>query len=319
MLFPILGLVGFAGVVLFAVWLIIAALRDKKIMIPFVGMLVFALLVGASVFMISREDSEPADKSSGDQSTVDRSEPDRSNGDKSDTSADKSSEPSDSSGENSSGKDDKPSQTKSESWEVTYKNSIIYKNSLDDIACYAIVEVENTGTVDLYLDDATFDFEDENGKLLATYSTMISSDPDIIAPGEKGYFYCNMATLDRDITENTEYVFNPSLKIKKSQKSIVRYNISDLSISDGGFLSPFSVIGRIENNTGEDAGLVWICCIAYRNDGTPIAACGTNITDLGAGEKTSFNLSASHLMNLDVKLSDIADYKVYACKTQYQF
>ena len=47
-------------------------------------------------------------------------------------------------------------------------------------------------------------------------------------------------------------------------------------------------------------GLVWIACIIYRDDGTPIAACGTNVTDLAAGQKTSFDLSASHLMNLDI-------------------
>lgn len=223
------------------------------------------------------------------------------------------------SGPSDSDKAEKPSKAESESWEVTYQNSVIYKNSLNDIDCYAIVEVENTGNVDLYLKDASFDFEDESGKLLATYSTMISADPDIIAPGEKGYFYCNMATLKGDITEDTEYVFNPSLKLEKSKNSIVRYDISDLSISKGDFLSPFSIIGRIENNTDEDAGLVWIVCILYRDDGTPIAACGTNVTDLEAGQKTSFDLSAVHLMNLNIDLSDIADYKVYACKTQYQF
>ena len=178
--------------------------------------------------------------------------------------------------------------------------------STGDIACYAIVEVENTGNVDLYLKDASFDFEDESGKLLATYSSMISTDPEIVAPGEKGYFYCNMATIKGDITENTEHVFKPALKIEKSKNSIIRYNISDLSISEGDFLSPFNIIGRIDNNTDEDAGLVWIACIIYRDDGTPIAACGTNVTDLAAGQKTSFDLSASHLMNLDIKLSDIA-------------
>ena len=84
---------------------------------------------------------------------------------------------------------------------------------------------------------------------------MISADPEIVAPGEKGYFYCNMATIKGDITENTEYVFKPALKIEKSKNSIIRYNISDLSISEGDFLSPFNIIGRIDNNTDEDAGL----------------------------------------------------------------
>lgn len=204
-------------------------------------------------------------------------------------------------------------------YEIKYQNSRVYKNSIGHIACYAIVEIENTGNVDLYLDDATFDFEDSSGKLLATYNTLISSDPDIIAPGEKGYFYCNMSTLRGDIDEKTEYIFVPKLKVKQSQKAIIRYDISDLSISEGNSFSPFDVIGRITNNTGDDAGLVWIACVFYRSDGTPIAASGTNITDLAKGETKTFNISTIDMLSADFDYSEIADYKVFACKTQYQF
>lgn len=205
------------------------------------------------------------------------------------------------------------------SWEITYQNSKIFRNVLDNVALYAIVEVQNTGTANLYLKDASFDFEDSSGNLLATYSTLISADPSIIAPGEKGYFYCNMAPLSGDIDENTDYVFVPSIKIEKSKKDIIRYSVSDLSISDGGMMSPINIIGRVENNTDEADSLVWVACILYREDGTPIAAHGTNITDLGAGEKVSFSASALQLSELGIELSDVSDYKVYAEKTQYQF
>lgn len=215
-----------------------------------------------------------------------------------------------------------PTQTKEhpvEAYEITYQNCILHRDTLDQICCYAIVEVENTGTVNLYLDDATFDFEDKDGKLLATYSTMISSDPDIIAPGEKGYFYCNMGILKGDIDENTEYNFVPNLKIVKSKNEIIRYDITDTSITEGGMLSPATVIGRIKNNTNDDVGLVWVAVVFFREDGTPIAACGTNVTDLKAGEQQSFDADAVYLMNLNLEYSDITRYEVYACKTQYQF
>ncbi len=91
MLFPILGLVGAAGAIISAVLLIIMILREKSILLPGILLLVSALLVGVSVFMIIREESEPADKSSVDQSTVDQSEPDKSKPDKPDTSQDKAS------------------------------------------------------------------------------------------------------------------------------------------------------------------------------------------------------------------------------------
>lgn len=206
-----------------------------------------------------------------------------------------------------------------ESWEITYQNYQISQNSLGDLDLYAIVEVENTGTVDLYLDDATFDFENSDGSLAATYSSMISSDPEIIAPGEKGYFYCNMASLDGEVDVNAEYTFVPNLKIEKSKNDIIRYPVSDLSISEGDSLSPLTVIGRVENNTEEDDGLIWVACVLFREDDTPIAAFGTNVTDLAAGQKSSFSADAVWLMNLNIKFDDIARYEVYACKSQFQF
>lgn len=215
-----------------------------------------------------------------------------------------------------------PEQTKEQTvdaYEITYQNCVVYRDSIDQICCYAIVEVKNTGTVNLYLDDATFDFEDKNGELLATYSTMISSDPDIIAPGEKGYFYCNTGILKGEIDENTEYNFVPHLKVKQSKNEIIRYEITETSITEGGMLSPATVIGRIKNNTDDDAGLVWVAVVFFREDGTPIAACGTNVTDLKAGEQTSFDADAVWLMDLNLNYFDIARYEVYACKTQYQF
>lgn len=203
-------------------------------------------------------------------------------------------------------------------YEITYQSSYIYRNMLDEINCYALVEIENTSAEDLYLGSAIFDFEDSSGKLLATYSSMISSDPDIIAPGEKGYFYCNMATLEGEIDEKTDYIFNPTIKVERSKKEIIRYPITELSISESS-LAPFTIIGRVENNTDEDESMLWISCILYRSDGTPIGVCGTNILDFTAGSKASFDLTAVYLTGLDIKLSDIDHYEVYACKTQYQF
>ena len=206
-----------------------------------------------------------------------------------------------------------------EAYEITYQYSTIYKNMLDEIDCYALVEIKNTGNIDLYLDGATFDFEDSEGKLLGTCSGIVSADPSIIAPGENGYFYCNMGSVKGTIDENTEYVFKPTVKVEESKNDIVRYDISDTSISSGGFTGQVSIIGRITNTTEEDAGLIWISCVLYREDGTPIGVYGTNITDLAAGETTTFDASSVYLSSLDFEMSDVAEYKVYACKTQYQF
>lgn len=205
-----------------------------------------------------------------------------------------------------------------EDYKITYQNAVIYKNTLGKNICSCIVEIENTGKVDLYLDDAVFDFEDKDGNLLATYSTLISCDPERISKGEKGYFYCNSAPVAGNIDENTEYIFSPKLKVEKSKYDIIEYEISETSISEGRHSSEYTVIGRINNITDEDDSMVWLCCVLYRDDGTPIAASGTNILDLRAGETRSFDIKGIELSEWNIEMYEIADYKVYAFKSQYQ-
>lgn len=205
------------------------------------------------------------------------------------------------------------------SYEVTYQNYYLYTDSFGDVRDYIIVEVENTGTVDLYLKSASFEFEDESGHLVAVDSGLVSADPSIIAPGERGYFYSNMGSLSGDsIDINGEYVLIPNLVIEESKNDIIRYEISDTSISSGD-LAPINIIGRITNNTDEDESMVWVAVILFDENGTPLGAAGTNVMDLSAGSTQSFDLDAVYLSSLNISVDDVAWYEVYACKTQYQF
>ena len=174
-------------------------------------------------------------------------------------------------------------------WEITYQNYYMTTDYSGEPEVYVIVEVENKGNINLYLDDSTFDFENLDGSLAGTCSGMISSDPDIIAPGEKGYFYCNMCSVSGSVDPQKEYVLVPNISIEAAKNDIVRYEISDTSITDGDMLSPVTIIGRIENTTNEDDPMAWVACILYREDDTPIAAFGTNVMDLDAGKKVSFD------------------------------
>ena len=324
-MFTYLSLAAFAGVLVFGVLFIIMGLKGGPWKLPSIGMMVcFALLIASVVlpgFWGGEKDPGTADEPS---KAVESREPEESL------------PPAESEGQEiktpeateQPGKTDKPVETgevqestapKSEGpYVITYQNCHIYRDLLGEVSCYILVEIENTSKGNLYLKSAAFDFEDENGNLLGTCSDLISSDPDIIAPGEKGYFYCNMGSVKGGVDENTNYVFKPTLKVEEARNNIVRYDVTDLSITSGKF-GPVDIIGRVTNNTNEGDGLVWVFCVLYRSDGTPIAAYGTNVTDLDAGQTASFDADAIFLGDLDIKLSDVADYKVYACKTQYQF
>lgn len=307
---------GAVGSIVFSILFLLMLIKGNSLKIPFIGMAAFVILMAAGVVLTMLGDKEDgpdtADKASQaveSQGAEETQTPESEGQEESDPP--QAGDPTESLAGGAISENGEP-------YVITYQNSKIYKNSFDEIDCYVLVEIKNTGSDNLYLKDATFDFEDENGGLLGTCSGIVSPDPEIIAPGERGYFYCNMGSVRGNIDEKTNYVFKPTLKVEKAKNDIVRFDISDLSITEGRY-SPVDVIGRITNNTSEDEGLVWISCVLYRADGTPIGVYGTNITDLGAGQTTTFDAGASFLSQLDIKLSDVADYKVYACKTQYQF
>lgn len=204
------------------------------------------------------------------------------------------------------------------SYAVTYQNHTLYTDSLGNLRDYVLVEVKNTGTTNLYLKNASFSFEDENGKLVGVDSGLISADPEIIAPGECGYFYSNMGSVSGDIVADGNYTLAADLIVEEAQNEIVRYEISDTSISAGTF-GPFEVIGRVTNNTDSDESLVWIAAVFYDETDTPLGVAGVNVTDLTAGSSQTFSIGTAFLSELDLSVDDVARYEVYACKTQYQF
>ena len=73
-------------------------------------------------------------------------------------------------------------------YEITHTTFVHYTNSIDIEEYCGIIEIKNTGSSCLYLKDCTFDFEDDDGHLLQA-DKMISTAPDVIAPGEYGYFF----------------------------------------------------------------------------------------------------------------------------------
>lgn len=211
-----------------------------------------------------------------------------------------------------------PSQS-NELYKITYQKCDVFTDSMGDVCCNVIIEIENTSTGNLYLDSPTYDFEDANGKLLGTcdFSAYGSADPKLIAPGEKGYFYSNGGAIKGTLTPDMDYTFVPHLPVKKSNLDIIRYQVRDLSITEGKF-GPCEIVGRVTNNTSKDDGLVWVVFVLYNASNEPIGIYGTNIIDLKAGDTKSFSADSISLPK-EINYKGIANYKVYAAKMQYQF
>ena len=193
-----------------------------------------------------------------------------------------------------------------------------FKDDVDSIGMHvakAFVEIENTGNVPLYLHDAKFDIEDNDGHLLKTES-LVSTCPDAILPGEFGYFYADYIDLD-DVDDSNGLKFVPNYKIDEAKHEIVDYETSDVSIREDDMWKCM-ISGRLTNTTDEKIGLIYVSAIYYDADGNVLGISGTNLTDVEAGATESFEIIGQFFSD-DVSYSDIADYKVIPRAWYIQF
>jgi len=115
------------------------------------------------------------------------------------------------------------------SYEITDTRNSTWVNSIGTTWMQTIVEITNTGSTNLYLSSGSYDLEDANGGLIASRS-MVSTFPDVIAPGEKGYMY-EEATLDDPV--DGELTVLPREDVEEAKIDLIRFPVTDIKISAG--------------------------------------------------------------------------------------
>lgn len=213
-----------------------------------------------------------------------------------------------------------PTSTEEEiKYEVTNTQFHYYKNSIGSTEYYGFVEVENTGSTYLYLGDCTFDLEDDNGHLLQS-DDLIYTSPDVIAPGEKGYYFNGLGSnlIDESVSLDNGVKLVPQFKLevcKKGADAVKEYEVSDTDMKDGTY-GP-KITGRITNSTTEDEGIVSICILFLDENGNVLAVTSSSVTGLDAGMTKSFDCECM-FMNDEIK-DLIKDYKIIAKSDYIQF
>ncbi len=174
-----------------------------------------------------------------------------------------------------------------------------------------VIPVKNTGNTNLYLNVSSVDIESSSGALQEVIK-VVSGYPEILAPGETGYYYDD-GLYDGTEMDNLKAV--PHLKISPAKYDLIRFTVSDVQITDGTIGGP-KIIGRAENNTSEAQRLVYVVANLFDATGKFIDQGVSIITgEVPAGDKASFEIS---MMTSKIKAADIASYEIYVFPHQIQ-
>ncbi len=200
-------------------------------------------------------------------------------------------------------------------YEVTYKNVVSWVDSIGTTWIQVIAEITNTGTAPIYLSSSSYDLEDSNGKIIAS-KQYISTYPDVIESGDKGYMY-DETTLENTVDGTISVV--PRISAKKAKVACIKYEVSEISITDTSYSGP-KMVGRIQNTTTKDEDRsIYVVAILYDTNKNPIGILSDIITeDLPAGGKLGFEATSLSLPKT-VTSDSIDSYLVIAYPNQYQF
>lgn len=197
-------------------------------------------------------------------------------------------------------------------YEITDKSVSVTTDSIGSKYVQVSWAVKNTGKVNLYLKTGSADIENSSGTMEDSVS-MISAYPEVIKPGETGYYY-ERTLYDGSATSGLNVV--PHAEVLKATVDCVRYAVSELSVKEEQYFGA-KVVGRVENTTDETDTMAKVAAILFDSNGKLIGVEFTYIDgDLAAGDKKGFECSS---LRTDLHASDIAKYEVYAYPNQYQF
>lgn len=206
-------------------------------------------------------------------------------------------------------------------YEITHTTFTHYTNSIGREEYCGVVEIKNTGSSYIYLNDCTFDFEDDDGHLLQS-DKMITKAPDVVAPGENGYFF-ESGLLDEGVSLENGINLVPNFSVDicdKGADAVIDYEVTDLDLRNNDYDMGVKVTGRVVNNTTEDTNSIDVMIIAvfYDSNGEILDIGFTYADEMSAGGKASFEISTL-FGNEAVSTETVADYKVIARHTYMQF
>lgn len=187
-----------------------------------------------------------------------------------------------------------------------------YTSHTGDSRLLLFTEIENTGNVPLAFSPGTYEFTDEDGRLIEIYDD-IRWNPMVADPGERVYFYTSQIVDPTFVDKFYKYELNYNAVEAKSES--IRYDVTEVTLR-GDEYSGLNAIGRVENNTDEAGELVTVAIILFDSSDKPIGILNDYIDDFAPGQKTTFDTFSSYYVN-GLSWASVDHYEALAFPFQY--
>lgn len=197
------------------------------------------------------------------------------------------------------------------SFKVTDQRLNVYRNRAEEFWGQVIAAVQNTGDAPIYLQDSTFHITDAEGKSLAS-DTTVSAYPQIVAPGETGYYYAE-TYLETESAEGLMLEFTPQVSVSAQQA--VSYTVENPDLQDSRY-GGMELRVTLSNSTAQDTRHYCVAVLLFDAEGKLLGQFyDVPSVKVPAGGSAVLELS-SYMLPDTVTKAEIADYRILAYELQ---
>ena len=197
------------------------------------------------------------------------------------------------------------------SFKVTDQRLNVYRNRAEEFWGQVIAVVQNTGDAPIYLQNSTFHITDAEGKSLAS-DTTVSAYPQIVAPGETGYYYAE-TYLETESAEGLMLEFTPQVSVSAQQA--VAYTVENPDLQDSRY-DGMDLRVTLSNSTAQDTRHYCVAVLLFDAEGKLLGQFyDVPSVKVPAGGSAVLELS-SYMLPDTVTKAEIADYRILAYELQ---
>lgn len=197
------------------------------------------------------------------------------------------------------------------SFKVTDQRLNVYRNRAEEFWGQVIAVVQNTGDAPIYLQNSTFHITDAEEKSLAS-DTTVSAYPQIVAPGETGYYYAE-TYLETESAEGLMLEFTPQVSVSAQQA--VAYTVENPDLQDSRY-GGMELRVTLSNSTAQDTRHYCVAVLLFDAEGKLLGQFyDVPSVKVPAGGSAVLELS-SYMLPDTVTKAEIADYRILAYELQ---